>query len=114
MYIVAKLFAIFLLNRFEQAREERVRKLTSWLSNQGGGSWTKQIFILVLLLEQCHRYSLLLIPIFIDFAAVFDSVERDVLWRIPRRGLNAFTFCGNVKSSHFFTLLGACYEGRGL
>jgi hypothetical protein len=53
-------------------------------------------------LQQCHRFDLPLILIFICFIAAFNSVERDMIWRILE---------GDGMSSNFLDLSKAYYEG---
>ena len=40
-------------------------------------------------MQQCKRYHLPLINIFLDYVTVFDSVERRTLWRILLEDVNA-------------------------
>jgi hypothetical protein len=73
--ITAMLFSIFPLNRLKQAREEQA-DLRAW------DSCTEQIFVLKVLFQQCHRYRLTLILIFVDFTTAFDSIKREAVWHI--------------------------------
>lgn len=76
----AKVFAMVLLKRFEGERDERMRE--NQCGFRRGRGCTNQIFTLPLILQQCERYSLPIINMILDFAAAFDSVTREKLWRI--------------------------------
>ncbi|CAE1258644.1 unnamed protein product [Acanthosepion pharaonis] len=78
--VVAKVFAVLLLRRFQGIRDLRTRP------SQGGfrlgRGCVDQIFSLRRTLEQHWAYQQPTVLCFVDFAAAFDSVDRGSLWRI--------------------------------
>jgi hypothetical protein len=77
--ITGKIFAIILLNRFLRIRDSRTRPNQAGF--RVGRGCIDQIFSLCLLLEHRNRYKQPTVTCFIDFAAVFYSVNRSSLWR---------------------------------
>ena len=80
--VVAKAFAVLLLRRFQRVHDLRTRP------SQGGfrpdRGCVDQIFSLRRTLEQRWAYQQPTVLFFVDFAAAFDSVDRDSLWHITR------------------------------
>ncbi|BHF75571.1 hypothetical protein SprV_0501866700 [Sparganum proliferum] len=78
--VAAKIFAIVLLRRFQAVRDSRTRP------NQAGfraiRGCADQIFTLRRIPEFRHSYQQPTAVCFVDFAAAFDSVHRESLWRI--------------------------------
>ena len=78
--VAAKVFATILLNRFHQQRDARTRP------NQAGfrpGRGTiDQIFCLRRTLEHRWCYQQPTVVCFVDFAAAFDSIDRNAIWQI--------------------------------
>ncbi|BHF81367.1 hypothetical protein SprV_0702449700 [Sparganum proliferum] len=78
--VAGKIFDFVLLGRFQAVRGSRTRL------NQGGfragRGCADQIFTLRRILEFRHSYQQPTAVCFIDFAATFDSVHRESLWRI--------------------------------
>nr|VZI09210.1 unnamed protein product [Spirometra erinaceieuropaei] len=80
MDVAAKIFAIVLLRRFQVVRDSRTSpNQAGFLAGHG---CTNQIFTLRRILEFRHSYQQPTAACFIDFAAGFDSVHRESLWRI--------------------------------
>ncbi|BHF63825.1 hypothetical protein SprV_0200682000 [Sparganum proliferum] len=78
--VAAKIFAIVLLRRFQAVRDSRTRPNQAGFRD--GRGCTDQIFTLRRILEFRHSYQQPTAVCFIDFAAAFDSVHRESLWRI--------------------------------
>ncbi|BHF75255.1 hypothetical protein SprV_0501835100 [Sparganum proliferum] len=76
----AKIFAIVLLRRFQAVRDSRTRPNQAGF--RAGRGCADQIFTLRRILEFRHSYQQPTAVCFIDFAAAFDSVHRESLWRI--------------------------------
>nr|VZI23092.1 unnamed protein product [Spirometra erinaceieuropaei] len=78
--VAAKIFAIVLLRRFQAVRDSRTRPNQAGF--RAGRGCADQIFTLRRILEFRHSYQQTTAVCFIDFAAAFDSVHRESLWRI--------------------------------
>ncbi|KAK2718151.1 hypothetical protein QYM36_005457 [Artemia franciscana] len=78
--MATKVFAMIMLKRFEEVRDERTRENQSGFRRERVS--TDQISTLRLILQQCERYNLLINNMFLDFVATFDSVSHENLWRI--------------------------------
>ncbi|BHF58340.1 hypothetical protein SprV_0100129200 [Sparganum proliferum] len=78
--VAAKIFAIVLLRRFQAVRDSRTRP--NHAGFRAGCGCADQIFTLRRILEFRHSYQQPTAVCFIDFAAAFDSVHRESLWRI--------------------------------
>nr|VZI31962.1 unnamed protein product [Spirometra erinaceieuropaei] len=76
----AKIFAVVLLRRFQAMRDSRTRPNQAGF--RAGRGCADQIFTLRRILEFRHSYQQPTAVCFIDFAAAFDSVHRESLWRI--------------------------------
>nr|VZI06817.1 unnamed protein product [Spirometra erinaceieuropaei] len=82
--VAAKIFAIVLLRRFHAAHDSRTRPNQAGFC--AGRGCADQIFILRRILESRHSYQQSTAVCFVDFAAAFDSVHRESLWRIMALG----------------------------
>nr|VZI11361.1 unnamed protein product [Spirometra erinaceieuropaei] len=78
--VAAKIFAIVLLRRLQAVRDSRTRPNHDGF--RAGRGCADQIFTLKRILEFRHSYKQPTAVCFIDFAAAFDSVHRESLWRI--------------------------------
>ncbi|BHF82574.1 hypothetical protein SprV_0802571200 [Sparganum proliferum] len=78
--VAAKVIAIVLLRRFQAVRYSRTRPNQARF--RAGRGCADQIFTLRRILEFHHSYQQPTAVCFIDFAAAFDSVHRESLWRI--------------------------------
>nr|VZI50017.1 unnamed protein product [Spirometra erinaceieuropaei] len=78
--VAAKIFAIVLLRRFQSVRDSRTRPNQAGF--RAGRGCADQIFTLRRILEFRHSYQQPTAVCFVDFAAEFDSVHRESLWRI--------------------------------
>ncbi|BHF76049.1 hypothetical protein SprV_0501914700 [Sparganum proliferum] len=78
--VAAKIFAIVLLRRFQAVRDSRTRPNQAGF--RAGRGCADQIFTLSRILEFRHNCQQPTAVCFIDFAAAFDSVHRESLWRI--------------------------------
>ncbi|BHF71520.1 hypothetical protein SprV_0401457800 [Sparganum proliferum] len=78
--VAAKIFAIVLLRRFQAVRDSRTRPNQAGFC--AGRGCADQIFTLRRILEFRHSYQQPTAVCFVDFAAAFDSVHRESLWRI--------------------------------
>nr|VZI18409.1 unnamed protein product [Spirometra erinaceieuropaei] len=78
--VAAKIFAIVLLGRFQAVRDSRTRPNQTGF--RAGRGCADQIFTLRRILEFRHSYQQPTAVCFVDFAAAFDSVHRESLWRI--------------------------------
>ncbi|BHF78196.1 U3 snoRNP protein [Sparganum proliferum] len=78
--VVAKIFAIVLLRRFQAVRDSRTRPNQAGF--RAGRGCADHIFTLMRILEFRYSYQQPTAVCFIDFAAAFDSVHRESLWRI--------------------------------
>nr|VZH98848.1 unnamed protein product [Spirometra erinaceieuropaei] len=78
--VAAKIFAIVLLGRFQAVRDSRTR--LNQAGFRAGRGCADQIFTLRRILEFRHSYQQPTAVCFVDFAAAFDSVYRESLWRI--------------------------------
>ena len=78
--VLAKVFAVLLLDRFSTERHQRTR------DNQGGfrpgRGCIDQIFTLRRVLEHRYKNQQMTSACFIDFKTAFDSINREALWRI--------------------------------
>ena len=75
-----KIFCVILLNRFKDARDKLTRPEQA--GYRPGRGCPGQILTIHLILQQYSRFHLPLLIAFIDFAAAFDSLIREELWRI--------------------------------
>ena len=75
-----KIFCVILLNRFKDARDKLTRPEQAGF--RPGRGCPEQILTIRLILQQYSRFHLPLLIAFIDFAAAFDSLIREELWRI--------------------------------
>ncbi|BHF66923.1 hypothetical protein SprV_0200994600 [Sparganum proliferum] len=78
--VAAKIFATVLLRRFQAVRDSRTRP--NQVGFRAGRGCADQIFTLRRILEFRHSYQQSTAVCFLDFAAAFDSVHRESLWRI--------------------------------
>nr|VZI25328.1 unnamed protein product [Spirometra erinaceieuropaei] len=78
--VAAKIFAIVLLGRFQAVRDSRTSPNQAGF--RAGRGCADQIFTLRRILEFRHSYQQPTAVCFVDFAAAFDSVHRESLWRI--------------------------------
>nr|VZI25315.1 unnamed protein product [Spirometra erinaceieuropaei] len=78
--VAAKIFAIVLLRRFQAVRDSRTRPNQAGF--RAGRGCADQIFTLRRILEFRHSYQQPTAVCFVNFAAAFDSVHRESLWRI--------------------------------
>ncbi|BHF85772.1 hypothetical protein SprV_1002894400 [Sparganum proliferum] len=78
--VAAKIFAIVLLRRFQAVRDSRTRPNQAGF--RAGRGCAGPIFTLRRILEFRHSYQQPTAVCFVDFAAAFDSVHRESLWRI--------------------------------
>nr|VZI49593.1 unnamed protein product [Spirometra erinaceieuropaei] len=78
--VAAKNIAIVLLRRFQAVRDSRTRPNQAGFRAERGCA--DQIFTLRRILEFGHSYQQPTAVCFVDFAAAFDSVQRESLWRI--------------------------------
>nr|VZI38299.1 unnamed protein product [Spirometra erinaceieuropaei] len=78
--VAAKIFAIVLLGRFQAVRDSRTRPNQARF--RAGRGCADQIFTLRRILEFRRSYQQPTAVCFVDFAAAFDSVHRESLWRI--------------------------------
>nr|VZI39179.1 unnamed protein product [Spirometra erinaceieuropaei] len=78
--VAAKIFAIVLLRRFQAVRDSRTRPNQAGF--RAGRGCADLIFTLRRILEFRHSYQQPTAICFVDFAATFDSVHRESLWRI--------------------------------
>jgi hypothetical protein len=78
--IAGKIFASIILNRFLKIRDERTR--INQAGFRPGRGCVDQILSLRLILEHRSRHQQSTVTCFLDFAAAFDSIHRQSLWRI--------------------------------
>ncbi|BHF83864.1 hypothetical protein SprV_0902701200 [Sparganum proliferum] len=78
--VAAKIFAIVLLRRFQTVCDSRTGPNQAGF--RAGRGCADQIFTLRRILEFRHSYQQPTAVCFVDFAAAFDSVHRESLWRI--------------------------------
>nr|VZI46433.1 unnamed protein product [Spirometra erinaceieuropaei] len=78
--VAAKIFAMVLLRRFQSVRDSRTRPNQAGF--RAGRGCAGHIFTLRRSLEFRHSYQQPTAVCSIDFAATFDSVHRESLWRI--------------------------------
>nr|VZI43870.1 unnamed protein product [Spirometra erinaceieuropaei] len=78
--VAAKIFAIVLLRRFQAVRDSRTRPNQAGF--RVGRGCADQTFTLRRILEFRHSYQQPTAVSFIDFAAAYDFVHRESLWRI--------------------------------
>ncbi|CAE1141694.1 unnamed protein product [Acanthosepion pharaonis] len=78
--VAAKTFAVLLLKRFQTVRDARTHPTQCGF--RPGKGCVDQIFNLRRTLEQRWAYQQPTVLCFIDFAAAFDSVDRDALWKL--------------------------------
>nr|VZI24942.1 unnamed protein product [Spirometra erinaceieuropaei] len=78
--VAAKALATVLLRRFQAVRDSRTRPNQAGF--RAGRGCADQIFALRRILEFRHSYQQPTAVCFVDFAAAFDSVHRESLWRI--------------------------------
>nr|VZI23231.1 unnamed protein product [Spirometra erinaceieuropaei] len=75
-----KTFDIVLLRRFQAVRDSRTRPNQAGF--RAGRGCADRIFTLRRILEFCHSYQQPTAVCFFNFAAAFDSVHRESMWRI--------------------------------
>jgi len=80
--IPSKVFCRILLDRIDQAIDERLRQEQAGFRK--GRGCTDQIFALRNIIEQCLEWNSPLVINFIDFKKAFDSIHRNSLWKILR------------------------------
>ncbi|BHF70462.1 hypothetical protein SprV_0301351300 [Sparganum proliferum] len=78
--VAAMIFVIVLLRRFQAVRDSRTRPNQAGF--RAGRGCADQIFTLRRILEFRHSYQQPTAVCFVDFAAAFDSVHHESLWRI--------------------------------
>ena len=78
--VAAKVFSALILKRFQAERDKRTRPNQSGF--RPGRGCIDQIHNLRRILEQRWRYQQGTCICFVDFAAAFDSVDRQSLWKI--------------------------------
>ncbi|VDL90871.1 unnamed protein product [Schistocephalus solidus] len=78
--VAAKIFAIVLLRGFQAVRDSSTR--FNQAGFRAGRGCVDQILTLRRILESRHSYQQPTAVCFVDFAAAFDSVHRESLWRI--------------------------------
>ena len=98
--MASKMFCRVILERIKAALDEELRE--EQVGFLGGRSCTDQIATLRIIVEQSTEWQSSLYINFIDFETTFDSISREVLWRLLRHyGLP-------VK---IVTIIRALYEG---
>ncbi|KAK2708467.1 hypothetical protein QYM36_014169 [Artemia franciscana] len=98
MDMAAKVFAMIMLKRFKEARDERTRENQCEFRRE---RWcTDQIFTPRLIFQQYERYNLPIINMFLDFVAAFDSVTCENLWRIMAEDGMPVEFVELLKASY--------------
>nr|VZI38959.1 unnamed protein product [Spirometra erinaceieuropaei] len=100
--VAAKIFAIVLLRVFQAVRDSRVRP--NQASLRAGLECTDQILALRRILEFRHDYQQPTAVCFIDFAAAFDSVHRESLWRIMALDGVPAKIIAVIKAYYLFTI----------
>ena len=80
--VAAKVFTVLLLRRFQEERDLRTRRTQAGF--RPGRGCTDQIFNLRRTLEERFAHQQPTVVCFVDFAAAFDSVDREALWRLLR------------------------------
>ncbi|BHF74601.1 Cytochrome c oxidase subunit 5B [Sparganum proliferum] len=78
--VAAKIFAIVLFRRYQAVYDSKTRPNQTGF--RAGRGCANQILTLTCILEFRHSYQQPTAVCFIDFAAAFDSVHRESLWRI--------------------------------
>ncbi|CAI9717498.1 Hypothetical predicted protein [Octopus vulgaris] len=78
--VSAKIFASILLRRFQSERDSRTRPNQCGFRRNRG--CTDKIFTLTRILEHRWCFQQKTVICFVDFAAAFDSVDRDTLWKV--------------------------------
>ncbi|CAI9729465.1 Hypothetical predicted protein [Octopus vulgaris] len=88
--VSAKIFASILLRRFQSERDSRTRpNQCSFRPNRG---CTDQIFTLRRILEHRWCFRQKTVICFVDFAAAFDSINRDTLWKVTQQMVSHLNF----------------------
>ena len=82
MSIAGKVYNRMILNRIYDPINERLRPYQAGFRR--GHSCLEQIHILKRVMEAYQQRQLPLIAIFIDFSKAFDSVDREMIWKILR------------------------------
>nr|VZI45042.1 unnamed protein product [Spirometra erinaceieuropaei] len=99
--VAAKVFVIVLLGRFQAVRDSRTS------SNQAGFPSARgcvdQILKLRRVLEFYHSFQQPTVACFVDFAAAFDFVHRESLWRIMALGGVPPKIIAIIKAYHRLT-----------
>ena len=80
--IPGKVFCSVLLNRLREHVDSRLRE--EQVGVRKGRSCSEQIFTLSTIIEQSLEYQTPLIINFIDFKKAFDSIHRELLWKISK------------------------------
>ena len=78
--IPSKLMSIIILQRLQQKLEQHLRDEKHGF--QPGRSWANLIFTLRMLVEDSKEWNKKLYLLFIDLDKAFDSVDREILWKI--------------------------------
>ncbi|VDL88836.1 unnamed protein product [Schistocephalus solidus] len=91
--------AIALLRRFQAVRDSRKRPNQARF--RAGRGCADQIFTLRRILEFRHSYQQPTTVCFVDFAATFDSIHREFLWRIMAL---------DGHPAKIFAIIKACYS----
>ena len=78
--IAGKIYANIILHKFLAWRDQLTREEQAGF--RPGRGTAEQIFTLRQVLDVRHRYQRETYAVFVDFAAAFDSVHRDSLWKI--------------------------------
>ncbi len=78
--VAAKVFGVILVKRFQYERDQRARPNQS--DFRPGRGCTDQMHNLRRTLELRWSFHQATVMCFVDFTSVFDSVDRDSLWRI--------------------------------
>ena len=98
--MASKVFCRVILERIKIALDEKLREEQAGF--RAGRSCTDQIATLRIIIEQSIEWQSSLYINFIDFEKAFDSISRDVLWRLLRHyGL----------PDKIFTIIRVLYEG---
>ena len=80
--IIAKLFSLILLDRIQKPLDNTLRDEQAGF--RCGRGCRDQIFVLRHIIQQSVEFRRPLVMAFVDFEKAFDSVNRDVLWKVLR------------------------------
>ena len=81
--VTSKIFSRIILNRIQQLIDRQLLEVQSGFRAQR--STIDQIFTLKLAMEKRREYNKPLFMCFIDITRAYDSVNRDLLWRVCRK-----------------------------